>query len=60
MAVSLKKISQPVHKWIVDEMVHCIAVMANFEDGIVAGVTAGRRTWVAIKLVCSPIDVMEY
>ncbi len=57
MAVSLK-VSQPVHKQIVNEMVHCIAVTANFEDGIVAGVTAGQRTWVAIKLVCSPINVM--
>lgn len=49
-ATSPKKASQPVHKQIVNEMVHCIDVAADFEDGIVAGATAGRRTWVAIKL----------
>ncbi|KAK0232101.1 FAD-linked oxidoreductase-like protein [Armillaria nabsnona] len=49
-AASPKKVSQPVHKRIVNEMVHCINVAADFEDGIVAGATAGRRTWVAIKL----------
>ncbi|KAK0204224.1 FAD-linked oxidoreductase-like protein [Desarmillaria ectypa] len=49
-AASLKKVSQPVHKRIVNEMVHCIDVAADFEDGIVAGAAAGRRTWVAVKL----------
>ncbi|KAK0192057.1 FAD-linked oxidoreductase-like protein [Armillaria mellea] len=49
-AASPKKVSQPVHKRIVNEMVHCIDVAADFEDGIVAGARAGRRTWVAIKL----------
>ncbi len=59
-AASPKKVSHPVHKRIVNEMVHCIDVAADFEDGIVAGATAGRRTWVAIKLVRSLIDAMEY
>lgn len=49
-AASLKKVSQPVHKRIVNEMVHCIDVAADFEDGILANATTGRRTWVAVKL----------
>ncbi|KAK0442123.1 FAD-linked oxidoreductase [Armillaria borealis] len=42
-AASPRKVSQPVHKRIVNEMVHCIDVAADFEDGIVAGAMAGRK-----------------
>ncbi|KAK7064927.1 proline dehydrogenase [Favolaschia claudopus] len=37
------------YKAIVDEMVHCIDVAADFEDALDAKET-GRRTWVAVKL----------
>ncbi|KAJ6509120.1 FAD-linked oxidoreductase [Mycena vulgaris] len=37
------------HKAIVEEMIHCIDVAADFEDGIGAKQT-GRRTWVAVKI----------
>lgn len=38
------------HKRIVNEMLHCIDVAADFEDGLVnAEHTASRRTWVAVK-----------
>ncbi|KAJ6459606.1 FAD-linked oxidoreductase [Mycena sanguinolenta] len=37
------------HKAIVDEMVHCIDVAADFEDALGAKQT-GRRTWVAVKI----------
>ncbi|KAF7340317.1 Proline dehydrogenase [Mycena venus] len=37
------------HKAIVDEMVHCIDVAADFEDSLGAKQT-GRRTWVAVKI----------
>ncbi|KAH8101479.1 FAD-linked oxidoreductase-like protein [Cristinia sonorae] len=39
---------QPVHKRIVQEMIRCIDVAADFEDGY--SKDKGRRTWVAIKL----------
>lgn len=51
---------KPIHKRIVDEMLHCINVAANFEDQkrIEAGYSVdraiGRRTWVAVKLVRHP------
>lgn len=52
MAASGSKSSQHnPHKAIVDEMLHCIDVAADFEDGLVAKQT-GRRTWVAVKIVC--------
>jgi proline dehydrogenase len=38
------------HKRIVDEMIRCIDVAADFEDNVAGGVT-GRRTWVAVKIV---------
>ncbi|KAJ7250111.1 FAD-linked oxidoreductase-like protein [Mycena haematopus] len=37
------------HGAIVDEMVHCIDVAADFEDALGAKQT-GRRTWVAVKM----------
>ncbi|KAJ6569316.1 FAD-linked oxidoreductase-like protein [Mycena capillaripes] len=37
------------HKAIVEEMVHCIDVAADFEDALGAKQT-GRRTWVAVKI----------
>ncbi|KIY44062.1 FAD-linked oxidoreductase [Fistulina hepatica ATCC 64428] len=41
----------PVHKRIVDEMVHAIDTAAAFEDSILGQNTAvGRKTWVAIKM----------
>ncbi|KAJ7022978.1 FAD-linked oxidoreductase-like protein [Mycena alexandri] len=50
MAASGSKSSQHnPHKAIVDEMLHCIDVAADFEDGLVAKQT-GRRTWVAVKI----------
>lgn len=44
--------SLPIHKRIVEEMVHSIDVAADFEDGILGeqGLKGGRRTWVAVKL----------
>ncbi|KAI5120872.1 hypothetical protein M0805_008244 [Coniferiporia weirii] len=46
------KAVQPVYKQVVDEMIRSIDVAADFEDKrrIGRGRTAGRRTWVAIKL----------
>ncbi|KAI0706218.1 FAD-linked oxidoreductase-like protein [Cytidiella melzeri] len=42
---------QPVHKQIVQEMIHSIDVAADFEDKHRVGRSQrGRRTWVAIKL----------
>lgn len=49
----------PPHKQAVEEMIRCIDVAADFEDGLRAGAgiptkkVKGRRTWVAIKLVRS-------
>ncbi|KAJ7447871.1 FAD-linked oxidoreductase [Mycena galericulata] len=37
------------HKAIIEEMLHCIDVAADFEDGFGAKQT-GRRTWVAVKI----------
>ncbi|KAF8140762.1 FAD-linked oxidoreductase-like protein [Mycena galopus ATCC 62051] len=37
------------HKAVVDEMVHCIDVAADFEDALDAKQT-GRRTWVAVNI----------
>ncbi|KAI0038960.1 FAD-linked oxidoreductase [Auriscalpium vulgare] len=47
-----RKIREPVHKRIVQEMLRSIDVAADFEDQYApaAGASAGRRTWVAIKL----------
>ena len=44
---------QPMHKRIVDEMINCIDVAADFEDSEVSkgSLSSGRRTWVAVKLV---------
>jgi proline dehydrogenase len=44
----------PMHKRIVEEMIHCIDVAADFEDQRQSKVgerVLGRRTWVALKLV---------
>ena len=41
-----------VHKQTVEETLHCIDVAADYEDKYTKGL-AGRRTWVAIKLVRS-------
>ncbi|GLB36747.1 putative converts proline to delta-1-pyrroline-5-carboxylate [Lyophyllum shimeji] len=38
------------YKRIVDEMVHCVDVAADFEDRISGKVHTGRKTWVAVKL----------
>lgn len=46
------KAAQPIHKEIVQEMIHNIDVAADFEDRhVLPGSAVGRRTWVAIKLV---------
>jgi proline dehydrogenase len=42
---------KPPHKRIVDEMIRCIDVAADFEDGIADKFRGGRRTWVAVKIV---------
>ena len=44
-----------VHKQNVEEILKCIDVAADFEDrnGTSAASGTGRKTWVAIKLVCS-------
>lgn len=43
----------PPHKRFVDEMIRCIDVAADFEDGLGLGEDVGRRrTWVAIKMAC--------
>lgn len=39
----------PVHKRIVEEMIHSIDVAADFEDQL--SNSAGRKTWVAVKMV---------
>lgn len=45
----------PLHKRIVEEMIHSINVAADFEDqqqhGTSRNKSVGRRTWVALKLV---------
>ncbi|KAG6848555.1 hypothetical protein H0H93_015963 [Arthromyces matolae] len=46
---SQKKGPSP-HKRIVNEMIHCIDVAADFEDGISGKVSTGRRSWVAVKM----------
>jgi proline dehydrogenase len=50
---------EPVHKRVVQEMIRCIDVAADFEDSQTRAdenPNSGRRTWVAIKLV-SIIDI---
>ncbi|KAG6877337.1 hypothetical protein C0992_010247 [Termitomyces sp. T32_za158] len=42
--------SSSPHKRIVEEMIHCVDVAADFEDGVSGKRTSGRRTWVAIKM----------
>jgi len=42
--------TKPVHKRIVDEMVRCIDVAADFEDSLGAGGAGNRMTWVATKM----------
>jgi proline dehydrogenase len=51
VASSRKPNEQPVHKRIVTEMIRSIDVAADFEDEFGTRGAAGRRTWVAIKLV---------
>ncbi|KAF4584676.1 hypothetical protein EYR38_001906 [Pleurotus pulmonarius] len=49
----LKKDLEPPHKRIVDEMIRCIDVAADFEDSVrVEGkeLAKGRKTWVAVKM----------
>jgi proline dehydrogenase len=51
---ALKQGTQPpqaTHKKIVDEMIRAIDVAAAFEDKHGHGNAAGRRTWVAVKMV---------
>lgn len=51
----LKKKGPPVYKRCVNEMIKSIDVAADFEDDIVGNepqTGSGRRTWVAIKMVC--------
>jgi proline dehydrogenase len=50
MAASSGASRSSPHKAIVDEMLRCIDVAADFENGITAKQT-GRRTWVAVKIV---------
>ncbi|KAJ7259683.1 FAD-linked oxidoreductase-like protein [Mycena rebaudengoi] len=49
MAASSGASRSSPHKAIVDEMLRCIDVAADFENGITAKQT-GRRTWVAVKI----------
>lgn len=51
---------QPIHKRIVAEMIRSIDVAADFEDELGAQEVAGRRTWVAIKLVGNPVVFATY
>ncbi|KAF5369423.1 hypothetical protein D9758_002602 [Tetrapyrgos nigripes] len=41
---------EPPYKRIVNEMIRCIDVAADFEDSIVGDAPTGRRTWVAVKM----------
>ena len=51
---------QPVYKQIIQEMIHSIDVAAGFEDRhLPAGSSTGRKTWVAVKLVCSDTIAMN-
>jgi len=50
----------PPHKRIVDEMIRCIDVAADFEDSLVNQPDGGRRTWVAIKIVCPIMILLLY
>ncbi|KAF8878433.1 FAD-linked oxidoreductase-like protein [Infundibulicybe gibba] len=43
-------LGKPAHKRIVDEVVHCIDVAADFEDGIAGASNRSRKTWVAVKI----------
>ncbi|KAF9261971.1 FAD-linked oxidoreductase [Marasmius fiardii PR-910] len=45
-----KKPTEPIHKRIVNEMIRSIDVAADFEDELLQGAPAGRRTWVAVKM----------
>ena len=48
------KNQSPVYKQIVREMIHSIDVAADFEDRhLPVGSNTGRKTWVAVKLVCT-------
>ncbi|KAG6901249.1 hypothetical protein C0995_014626 [Termitomyces sp. Mi166 len=49
-SASSKKKQPSPHKRIVEEMIHCIDVAADFEDGVSGKLHSGRRTWVAIKM----------
>ncbi|KAF9011569.1 FAD-linked oxidoreductase [Hymenopellis radicata] len=40
----------PTYKRSVGEMIRCIDIAADFEDGIVGNAPVGRRTWVAVKM----------
>ena len=50
---STKNVKEPIHKRIINEMLHSIDVAASFEDTHAQSSISpnGRRTWVAIKLV---------
>ena len=48
----------PMHKRVVEEMIQCIDVAANFEDrrrNASGEGSLGRKTWVALKLVRSSL-----
>ncbi|KAG5335773.1 hypothetical protein E4T56_gene13817 [Termitomyces sp. T112] len=47
---TLSKKEPSPHKRIVEEIIHCVDVAANFEDGVSGKFHSGRRTWVAIKM----------
>ncbi|ESK84830.1 proline dehydrogenase [Moniliophthora roreri MCA 2997] len=50
-AHSAKKVQkEPAYKRIVNEMIRCIDVAADFEDEVLRGAQTGRRTWVAVKM----------
>lgn len=45
---------EPIHKLMVNEIIHSVDVAADFEDQRRSGTESsvqGRRTWVAVKLV---------
>jgi proline dehydrogenase len=51
-ALTKERPSEPVHKFIVDEIIRCVDVAADFENSLGNGQkTSARRTWVSIKLV---------
>jgi hypothetical protein len=58
-SAQLKHSDRPMHKRIVDEIIHCIDVAADFEDSLLNGIAAQRKTWVAIKMVWTSVPRLQ-